>query len=388
VSPARVAHLITRLDLGGAQQNTLYCVAHHDRDRFAVSLFAGPGGDLDEQARSIPDAEVHMLPSLRHPISPVADLMACRDLARLLRHRSIDVVHTHCSKAGIIGRLAARMAGVRVIIHTAHGWSFNQTQPRLTRACFTFLERAVARWSDGLICVAVAQVQQGLDRGIGSRERYRVIRSGIDVAAYARSSHDASAADRRGELRIGTIACLKPQKDPLTLIRAAQRVLDQVPHVRFFIAGDGVLRPEVEDLVQRLGIAERVCLRGWVNDIPAFLHSLDLFVLTSRFEGLPRAVLQAAAAHVPVVATAVDGTPEFVVDGVTGFLAAPGDHRMIADRLLQLIREPTLGEEFARAAATRLTGSYEISQMLEEIEATYTELLAAKSRRRAWVGEG
>jgi glycosyltransferase involved in cell wall biosynthesis len=372
----RVAHVITRLDLGGAQQNTLYCLRHHDRSRFQVFLFAGPGGLLDQEALQIDDAHVVLLPALRHPIRPLHDIWAMLQLVDLFSRYQIDLVHTHSSKAGIIGRLAARLAGVGAVVHTAHGWSFNPTQARLLRWLYVRLERLAADRSDRLITVSRADLDRGLSLGIGHRDQYRVIRSGIDIGEYAARPPQPLLQRRPDEVAIGTISCLKPQKDPLTLVRAAALVLDQVPEAHFYIAGDGALRPQVEALAGELGISDRLTLLGWINGVPAFLHDLDIFVLTSRFEGLPRAVLQAAAARVPIVATAVDGTPEVVSNGDTGLLVAPGDSEQIAASIVELTESPELRQRLSEAAYRRVTtGSFAVTQMLAELEEVYGELL-------------
>jgi glycosyltransferase involved in cell wall biosynthesis len=376
----RIAHVITRLELGGAQQNTLYCVRHHDRSRFEVFLYAGPGGILDQEALQIDDAEVQLLPVLKHPVRPLHDLRALLQLAHHFRRQQIDLVHTHSSKAGIIGRLAARLAGVGAVVHTVHGWSFNPTQPPWLRRLYIMLERIAAARTDRLVTVAGADVDKGLSLGIGHRDQYRVIRSGIDVGEYATRPPQPLLPHRSDELRVGTVSCLKPQKDPLTLVRAAARVLDQVPRARFYIAGDGDLRSQVEALAGELGISDRLVMLGWIDDVPAFLHDLDIFVLTSRFEGLPRALLQAAAARVPIVATAVDGTPEVISDGDTGLLVAPGNSDQVAAAIIRLARSEELRQRLSGAAYRRVTsGSFEIAQMLAELEEVYQQLLGDRS---------
>lgn len=370
-----IAHIITRLDLGGAQQNTLYCVANHDRSRYRAHLVSGCGGRLDGQAQQIESARVHLMPILKHPVRPVADVLATRAIAGLLRDHGVGLAHTHSSKAGVVGRFAARLAGTPAVVHTVHGWSFNSTQGPVRRAFYVWLERLVARLTGRIIAVAEANVRQGLAAGVGRPEQYRVVHSGIDVDAFARVPGRPLLSRRPGELRIGTLACLKPQKDPLSLVRAARLVIDQEPDARFYVAGDGLLRPEVEQLASQLGLDDRLVLMGWVDDVHAFLHDLDVFVLTSRFEGLPRAVLQAFAAGVPVVATSVDGVPEVVVDGVTGRLVEPGDYEAAARAVIDLLRRPSEAARLAEVAQTRLVGSFEISRMLTEIEEIYSELL-------------
>jgi glycosyltransferase involved in cell wall biosynthesis len=380
---ARVVHAITRLELGGAQENTLFCVAHQDRSRFAVGLVAGRGGVLDDEARAIADADVRIVPWLRHPIHPFWDAVALARLAAHFRRERVHVVHTHSSKAGILGRLAARIAGVPVLVHTVHGWSFNDAQHPAVRRVFTVLERAVGSFTDRIVVVSEADRRKGLALGIGREDRYRLLRSGIDPTIYERP------VVRREEVRaalgfaaehtvVGMLACLKPQKAPLDFVEAAAAAHARNPALRFFIAGDGEMRPAVEARVRERGLDEVVRPLGWRRDVPDLLHAMDLFLLTSRFEGLPRAVLQAMAAGVPVVATAVDGTPEVVRDGETGVLVPPGDPCAAADRVLALAADPDARARYAARAREALSGSFDIRMMVRQLEDLYIEVLASK----------
>src|SRR5262245_60681804 len=236
---ARIVHLITRLDLGGAQQNTLYCARHHDRDRFEVSLWAGAGGRLDDEARAIDDADVRLLPWLLHPVAPAHDAAAVLRLAAMLA--DVDVLHTHSSKAGILGRAAARLARVPAVVHTVHGWSFNATQGRATRSAYVALERLAAEGTDRLVCVSEADRAMGVALGIGEPQRYRVLRSGIDAELYA---HDRGARERvRRELGlsketilVGSVGNLKAQKAPLDFVDAARRAHARDARLAFVFA--------------------------------------------------------------------------------------------------------------------------------------------------------
>lgn len=376
----RILHLITRLELGGAQQNTLFCAAHHDRDRFEVHLLAGRGGILDEEALAIPEARVELLPSLMHPIAPFRDLETLLRLRTYFKAHRIDLVHTHSSKAGILGRAAALLAGVPVIVHTIHGWSFNPTQPAWLRGAFAGLERGAAAFTDRLIAVSAANRDAGLRRRIGSASRYTVLHSGIDAESFRRAGR--TRAEVRGSLGwddsytvVGSIACLKPQKAPLDFARAAAAAYAIDPSLRFFIAGDGELRPQLETLIGELGLRDVVRVLGWRRDVPDLLRAMDLFLLTSLFEGLPRAVLQAMAAGVPVVATAVDGTPEVVEDGVTGLLVPPGRPDLAAGRLLELERDERLRRRCVEGARRRLDRSFDIRRMVRDLDKLYLSLL-------------
>ncbi|MDH3626174.1 MAG: glycosyltransferase family 4 protein [Acidobacteriota bacterium] len=392
-----VAHVITRLELGGAQQNTLYCTAHHDRRRFDVSLLAGAGGILDDEATRIDDATVRLMETLRHPIAPLDDLRAVRELTRFFRDNQIELVHTHSSKAGILGRLAARRAGVKAIVHTVHGWSFNDTQSLARRQLYVQLERIAARWTDRMVVVSAQNREDGLLRGIGRPEQYRVIHSGIDIEQFRRPQVSRQETRRAlgyddETIVVGTIACLKPQKAPLDFVAAAARAHATDSRLRFVIAGDGELRPRVEAAIARHRLQDVVQLLGWRDDVVELLHGLDLFVLTSLFEGLPRAVLQAMAAGVPVVATAVDGTPEVVDDGKTGLLVPKAEPVAAADAILRLAGDPTLASSLVQGATEGLGRKFEIGQMVRDLDDLYGELLStspvssATSSRRSTSG--
>ena len=375
----RLDHVITRLELGGAQQNTLHCVATHDRERFDVGLLAGAGGMLDDRAREIQDARVDLVPWLVHPVSPIADLRAIPRLRRWFRARGTTVVHTHSSKAGILGRIAARLARVPVIVHTVHGWSFNDTQPVALRAAYTLLERIAARWTDRLIVVSSLNRDKGLARGIGDPDRYRTIHSGIHADDFrrprgVRETVRASLGFGREDIVVGTVGNLKPQKGPLDLIAAAATVLAHDPRFRFMVIGDGPLRGQVEERVRTLGIGDRVRLLGWRDDVGDLLQAMDVFLLTSRFEGLPRSVLQAMAAGVPVVATAVDGTPEVVLDGETGLLVPPAEPEAAAHAVLRVGTDAALADRLREAASRLMTAEFDLDRMVRDLEAEYIDL--------------
>jgi glycosyltransferase involved in cell wall biosynthesis len=376
----RISHLITRLELGGAQQNTLFCVERHDRERFEVELMAGAGGMLDEEARGIPDAAVHLVPWLKHPIAPFRDLVALLRLRSHFKAARIDLVHTHSSKAGIVGRLAAALAGVPVILHTAHGWSFNDTQPAWLRGLYVALERLAARFSQRLIVVSAFNREKGLRLGVGRPEQYELLHSGIDAELFrtpdnSRESVRAALGFEPAHKIVGTIACLKPQKAPLDFVRAAAAVHAEDDSFRFFIAGDGELRPELQALLAELGLQGVVQLLGWRRDVTDLLHAMDLFLLPSLFEGLPRSVLQAMAAGVPVVATGVDGTPEVIEDGVSGLLIPPGRPDVAARRVIELLADDDLRERCVMQARRRLSREFDIHQMVRDLDRLYIGLL-------------
>jgi len=376
----KVVHLITRLELGGAQQNTLYCAKHHDRARFSVGLWAGQGGQLDDEARALVDTDVQLLPWLHHPIDPFRDARAIARLASMLE--GVDLLHTHSSKAGIVGRTAARLAGVRAVVHTVHGWSFNDVQPALTRRAFIEAERAAARMTDRIVCVSAADRDRGLSAGIGHAAQYTILRSGIDPALYtappgARDRVRASLGASPGDVVVGSIANFKPQKGPLDFVECARLACERDSRLRFFVAGDGPMRGDVERAIARAGLQATVHLLGWRDDVAELFAAMDVFLLTSLFEGLPRVVLQAIAASVPVVATHTGGVAEVVTPGVTGELVPPGRPEDAAAVVVALAADAERRRRLAEAAVAALGAEFDIRIMVRRLEALYDELLTA-----------
>ena len=318
--PVAVAHIITKLELGGAQQNTLFTVSHLDTRRFRPILITGEPGVLDEDARSLTTLEFHRVPTLVRPIRPWGDLLALIELTRLLRRLAPAIVHTHSSKAGILGRLAACLAGIPLIVHTIHGYGFTPAQSPPARSALIAMERMVSRFTTRFIAVSEATRRQGIDLGLFSPERCTVIRSGIDLRMFRHTQIDVEKKRRELGLMpdspvIGMIAPLKPQKAPLDYVRLAASIHRVRPDAQFLLIGDGPLRADVEAAVRQQGLGTGFRLLGWRRDIAEILRSLDVFVLTSRWEGLPRVYLEALSSGVPVVGTNVDGAAEVVHDG-------------------------------------------------------------------------
>lgn len=374
----RICHVITRLELGGAQDNTLTTVESLPDDRYETFLISGPGGMLDARARDRLGPRCQFIPSLVRPVCPIRDTLAFCALKRLFRAGRYDIVHTHSSKAGVLGRLAARAAGVPIVIHTAHGWGFHDGQWAPVRQLFAACERVAARSTDRIVAVSDATSRKGLSAGIGRAEQYVVIRSGIDPRPY---QTPADAVDLKRKLNLDPArpivlmpACLKPQKSPLDFIEVAAKVKPSVPSAQFVLAGDGDLRPAVEERIRRLDVRDSVRLMGWRSDIADLLRASDLLALTSRWEGLPRVFLEAIAAGVPIVATSVDGAPEAIADGVNGYLASPGDTSGMARRISELLLDPAKHAAFKSAARSSWKEEYDIRDMVRRLDRLYQDV--------------
>ncbi len=376
--PVTVLHVITRLEPGGAQRNTLYTVEHLDRGRFSPALAWGPGSELDDAAAAIDDLRREPIPQLVREVSPVNDLAALRRLVGVIREIRPAIVHTHSSKAGVLGRAAARLGRVPVVVHSIHGFGFTPLQRAPVRGLFIATEKAMSHLTDHFIAVSESNLREGLRLGLFQQDQVSVIRSGIPLDGF-RNRHGGDRV--RQQLGIPAtspvvvqVGNFKPQKAPLDFVRMAGRVSQAVGEAWFVMVGDGALRPAAQRLAAELGISDRTVFTGWWGDVPGLLDAARVSVLSSRHEGLPRAAVESLAAGVPVVATSVDGTPEVVHDGVNGCLVAAGDVAGLADRVISLLRDEDLWSRLSAAAPENLA-DFDIDYMVRQQEDLYRWLL-------------
>jgi glycosyltransferase involved in cell wall biosynthesis len=379
-----ICHVITRLIVGGAQENTiLTCAGLHERGH-RVTLISGPThgpeGSLVERAKS-GGYEYIEIPELIRAVNPWMDARASRLLAMEFQRLKPDVVHTHSSKAGIVGRHAAAKAGVRRIIHTIHGMSFNRTQPRLVQKLYAWLEWYEARRTHIVVAVAAAMIDQAVAAGICPRVRMRTIYSGMEIERYTPTRYDRAAIRRSwgvgdDDVVVGTIARLFRRKgyEQLIPIMAAAAARDS--RLRFVWVGDGAQRAEYEAELQRLGLRDRTMLTGLVppERVPEMIAGFDILAHTSQWEGLPRAVVQALLMQVAAVAFDIDGTPEVVLDGKTGRLVPFNDTPAFADALLQLAADADVRRQMGRAGREHCRVRFDWRTMVDELEKLYLEI--------------
>lgn len=374
-------YVITKMELGGAQKHVLSVLRGINTDKFNVFLFSAKTGILLTEAGAISGLKIQGSSFLERSINPVKDFFAFLELCWFLKRHQIQIVHTHSSKAGILGRLAARVCGVKVIIHTVHGWSFHRRQPWIPRSFYQQLERICARWTSRLIVVSTSDKRIGEQNVLSDQARYALIRCAVDSLAPADDQARVLARQRLGlgggDLAVGMVGCLKPQKAPLDFVKLARDLKADIPHIQFFLVGDGALRPEVERQIRACGLGEIVTLLGWRQDVNVILSALDVFVLTSLWEGLPLAVVEAMQCGVPVVATDTGGIRDIVSDGDSGYLVPPGDIRMMGERTRQLLADAALRRTFtARARMSVSDGSFSRAEMLRRIEDVYDQEIA------------
>ncbi|WP_164104148.1 glycosyltransferase family 4 protein [Candidatus Laterigemmans baculatus] len=382
----RIAHIITRMIIGGAQENTLYnCLdllrLHGDEVVLITGPSLGPEGSLLEQGRA-GELPVIELDSLRRAIHPLKDLRALADLRRVLGELRPDVVHTHSAKGGILGRQAAWELGVPAIVHTVHGAPFHPYQPPPVRWLYRACERHAAGRCHRLISVADAMTDLMVAGGVAPREKFTTVYSGMEVEPFlAASEHRAAMRAKFGfgesDIVFVKIARLFHLKGHDDLITAAAEVVRRHRQVRFLLVGDGILRDSLERRIERLGLREHFVFAGLVDpsEIPAHLGAADALVHTSYREGLARALPQALIAGLPAVSYDVDGAREVVIDGETGCLVPAADTHRLAAALGRLAEDAAMRERLGRAGRERFTEVFRHQTMTARIREIYQSIL-------------
>lgn len=387
--PLNTCHVITRMIVGGAQENTLLTARGHVERGHRVTLVTGPSPGPEGAllaAESAPGMALVEVPALVREINPLQDLRAYVALRRLFARERFDVVHTHSSKAGILGRLAARHAGVPLIVHTVHGQAFHPYQSRWRNAFYIRSERLAARHCDRILAVAQAMVDQCVAARVAPAAMYQVVYSGMDIDAFLKARPDPELRRHLGIPAgvpvVGKIARLFELKGHACLLDAAPAIAAAVPAVHFLLVGDGALRETLARRAVALGLADRVVFAGLVppGQVCRYTALMDVLVHLSLREGLPRAVVQALAAGVPAVAFALDGTPEVVVDDVTGKLCTPGDAEGVAQAVTALLQDTPLRHRLGEAGRERVRSQFCWRRMADLIEQEYLRGLHRKGR--------
>ena len=378
----RVIHVITRLIVGGAQENTIATVMGlRVQKGVEVGLISGPTsgpeGSLVSTVDFVPGLHT-VLPELVRQIHPWKDVLALVKLTRFFSTWHPHLVHTHSGKAGLLGRLAARRAGVPVIIHTIHGPSFGGFQGWLANTAFLAAERMAGRVTTHFIGVAQAMNQQYLQAGIGTPDRYSVIYSGFKLEPFLQATNDLALRARWGltpdDLIVGKVARLFELKGHDDLFAAFPRVVQQFPRARLLLVGDGPWRKKFEQQACELGLREKIVFTGLVapEQIPALMGIMDLVAHLSRREGLPRALAQGLAAGKPVIAYDCDGAREVCRDGQTGFLLSPGAD--ITDAVLRLANDPELRLRMGTRGRLLVQENFSEATMVSRIFTLYQQL--------------
>jgi glycosyltransferase involved in cell wall biosynthesis len=379
----RIVHIITRLILGGAQENTLLsCEGQHARGHDLTLITGpamGPEGSLLQRATSA-GYRVIVVDEMRRAIHPLRDWNTYRRLIELIRELKTDVVHTHSSKAGIIGRWAAHRAGAPLVVHTIHGLAFTASTSRAANGVYRMLERKTAPITDRIVCVADAMREQSLAAHVGRPEQYVTVYSGMETAPFLsppvpRGAVRARLGLREGDVAVGTIARLFHLKGHDDLLELAPLLCARFANLKFLWIGDGLLRETFEARIARMNLRDRFILTGLVppEQIPELAGAMDILVHPSRREGLARALPQGALAGKPVITYDIDGNREALIHGETGFVIPPFDKRQFGDAIAQLVedraRRDAMGAEGRKLALSR----FDANVMVEALERVYDD---------------
>lgn len=386
----KIVHIITRLIVGGAQENTLLSCEGQHAHGHDVTLITGPAlgpeGSLMERAR-LAGYRVMEVDAMRRAIGPIKDIASYRSLVKILRELKPDVVHTHSSKAGIMGRWAAHRAGVPVIIHTIHGLAFTASTHRLVNSVYRYAERVTAPISTRIVCVADAMGEQSLAGRVGKLGQYITIYSGMETAAFLhppvpREQVRQSLGIAPDDIIVGTIARLFQLKGHDDLIAIAPELCQQFPRLRFMWVGDGLLRPQLMQKIREMNLESRFILTGLVppSRIPELVNAMDIVVHPSRREGLARALAQGSLASRPVITYDIDGNREAMIPNRTGFLLHPFDISALRDALALLLRSPGKRDEMGREGQRFVLERFDAARMVDALQRLYTVCLQEAQR--------
>ena len=383
-----VTHVITRLIVGGAQENTVATVLGlRERTGVDVELLSGPTsgaeGSMESSFASCPQV-LKLVPSLVRPVHPWKDTLALLHLTRHFRSQRPDLVHTHSGKAGVLGRLAGRRAGVRAIVHHIHGPSFGDFQGPLANKVFLTAERIAGKATTHFVCSANAMTRRYLAAGIGRPDMYTRVFSGFQLEPFLVASNDPALRARLGlkpeEFVIGKIARLAPLKGHEDLFEAFTRLLPDWPAARLLLVGDGALRSQLEIRARQLGIWDKVVFAGLVppTEVARYIGLMDCVVHLSFREAVSRALPQALAAGKPVLAYDFDGADEVCFQGETGFLVRTGDIPAVTGHLLELARDPELRQQFGNRGREMVKENFPVQKMIEDLYQLYVRLVEGK----------
>jgi glycosyltransferase involved in cell wall biosynthesis len=384
----RITRIIARLNVGGPAVHVINLTATLDPARFENHLIVGrPGPDEGDMGYLAAQKGITplVIPELGREISPVRDLQTVLRLARTLRRQRPHIVETHTAKAGTVGRLAARLAGVPVIIHVFHGHVFHSYFGPVKTCLFINIERALARFTDCIITISPAQrddIAQAYS--IAPPEKVFVIPLGLDLQPFAMarqtySGHFRAAFEVPADAPlVGFVGRLTPVKNPSLFVETAYRVAQHTPQARFVFVGDGELRSSLERQVTALGMQQQVIFAGWQDDMPAVYADLDMLALTSLNEGTPVTLIEALASAIPVVATAVGGVPDVVIDQQTGLLAPSGDAGALEQAIVGLLCAPEHARTLALAGQQDVLARFGLARLINDMESLYRSLLKRK----------
>jgi glycosyltransferase involved in cell wall biosynthesis len=386
----RILHIITRMIKGGAQRSTLLLADGLQMPPYNYEVLLCSGEELGSEGELISEVHKRSLPFfvigdlVRLP-NLVKDIKALFRLYQLIKKRQFEIVHTHTSKAGVLGRIAAKLAGTPIIVHTPHGHIFHSYFSPAVTFVYTLLEKFCSAFTDKIIMLTETERQEHIGPKIASPEKFVVIHSGVELEKFSGINIDIQ--NKKEELKIGqnldivaTVGRLVPEKGHCYLIESAKGVIRKNPNTIFLIIGSGPLKDELEAMAQRLGISGQFRFLGLRDDVPEILHTIDLFVFPSLNEGMGRVLVEAMACSKAVVASDVGGIRDVVLNQVTGTLVPPRDTDRLAEAILELLVDKEKRYRMGLEGKKRASGLFDIKTVVAQTDTLYKELQASRAR--------
>ena len=376
-SKIKILHVITHLPIGGAQDNTLYTVELLDKEKYDISLCCNLDGELVERAKKVEAVKLFDIPFLGREVSPYRDIRAFLSLYKLFKEEDFTIIHTHSSKAGLLARLAAVLNKTPIVIHTIHGFAFNDFMNGLKKNFFIYLEKLLAKWTDVLITVSNLNKKKIIDLNIAHENKIKNIYSGIDLSLFTNKRNDEFRKELNLEndhLLLGSVGRLSNQKDPITMIEAFGIISKPFPNAHLALVGDGELKGKILEKIDQLKLNGRIHLTGNKNNPWSVYHSMDLFIMSSIYEGLGRSITEALSCGVPVVCTDVEGVPEIVRDNITGILVPPKDSNKLADGIIRTLNDMETAKKMAEEGRRFVNDKFDVNKMVDDIDSLYDTL--------------
>ena len=371
----KILFIITYLELGGAQKQLLSLIKGLDRDKYSLYLCAGDSGYLKKEFLSFSALEVKLIRELAREVNPFYDLIVFIKLYFYIRRNKFDIVHTHSPKASILGRWAAHFAGVKNIVYTVHGWPFHRFMKPLLQGLYIFLEKITAGITKKIIIVSSADLRKGIEKKVAFAGKFVIIHYGVDIS-WANSIFLKRKSNFSFDNSIVNISCLKSQKGLIYFLEAVKAILNKRADIKFSIVGDGPLREDISKEINKRELTKYVSLGGWMGDMSTLFSRASILVITSLWEGLPLAVIEAVMSGVPVVATDTGGISDILDNYNRGIIVKCKDVKAIAIAVLTILEDYGRWHKLIIAAREKLNLRYWSNEaMVRRTEKVYQEVL-------------
>ena len=375
---SKILYLITQSEWGGAQRYIFDLATSLPKDRYSAVVAAGLDEEKASQSHNLftkldeKSIKSYGLNNLVREINPLKDLKAYFEIKKLLKEIKPDILHLNSSKAGVIGAMAGRRAGIKKIIYTVHGFVFNEPLPTWKKLFYLWAEKFSARYKDQLICVSEFDRQTGIHKNIAPADKFITVHNGLNPVEFMTKAEARSQLNLPAEKKIiGTLAHFYPTKNLKSLIQAANIVIKKYPETTFAIIGDGQLRPELEAEISGLQLNKKIVLLGEKPQAYRYLTAFDIYACSSIKEGLPYSIIEAMQAGLPVVSSKVGGIPEIITDEQNGLLVNPGDPDDLAKAIINILEDEKLAQKLSQQARTDLLTKFSLTQMVSQTETIY-----------------